>query len=259
MPKVIKPKDLRPSEKIVHIPDVPDTAADPLLELSEQGEDGSVGEDLLVTGTQLQEVMTRAAEAKANDVSQKILQNARTERERILKQAQDEAQQLREETKRLQDEAQRSAYEEVLEKKHQEIDDCIRGVDALMEELQQQQQSFLQQYEEGLFAVSLDIVRKVLGTAIPQHEELMIPLVREAVSTVKNASWISVQVSSRLPGLIEALKRELAAWQGIQQLEVSGADLPEDGCVVHTSYGVVDASVSEQLQNLEAIFNQSKE
>lgn len=259
MPKVIKPKDLRPSEKIVHIPDVPDTVADPLLELSEQGEDGFVGEDPLAAGTQLQEVMTRAAEAKANDVSQKILQNARTERERILKQAQDEAQQLREETKRLQDEAQRSAYEEVLEKKHQEIDECIRGVDALMEELQRQQQSFLQQYEEGLFAVSLDIVRKVLGASIPQHEELMIPLVREAVSTVKNASWISVQVSSRLPGLIEALKRELAAWQAVQQLEVSGADLPEDGCVVHTSYGVVDASVSEQLKNLEAIFNQSKE
>lgn len=259
MPKVIKPKDLRPSEKIVQIPDAPDAEGDVLLELSEQGGELSEGEDLSATGTQLRDVMTRAAEAKANDVSQKILQNTRSERERILKQAQDEAQRIREEAKRLQAEAQETAYEEVLEKKHREIDECIQGVNALLEELQQQQQSFLRQYEEGLFAVSLDIVRKVLGTSIPQHEELMIPLVREAVSTVKNASWISVQVSNRLPGLIETLKKELAAWQGVQQLEVSGADLPEDGCVVHTSYGVVDASVSEQLQNLEAIFNQSKD
>ena len=42
----------------------------------------------------------------------------------------------------------------------------------------------------------------------------MIPLVNKAVSTVKNAEWISVEVSSQLPGLVEELKKEMAKRQG---------------------------------------------
>lgn len=240
--KVIKPFHLVSSDEVVQIPDAP-------LPLQEEQEEQfpESSETRLVTEEQIRQTIEKNALEKANEVSHKVLQSARQEREKILAQAQEDA-------KRIRTEAQQSAYQDVLNEKHQQIDECISRVNFLLEDLQKRQQSFLQQYEDGLFSIALEIAEKVVRTSIPQHEELMVPLVREAVSTVKNADWIGVEVSDQLPGLVETLKQELAAWKSIQ---VSGAGLPVDGCLVNTPDGVVDASASVQLENLKILFEKS--
>lgn len=240
--KVIKPVHLVTSDEVVQIPDAPQ------LQNGQQEEEiPESSERQLVTEEQIRQTIERNAVEKANEMSLKILQSARQEREKLIAQAQEDA-------KRIRMEAQQAAYQKVLEDKHQQIDACISKVNRLLEDLQKQQQSFLQQYEDGLFSLALEIGEKVVRTSIPQHEELMVPLVREAVSTVKNADWISVEVSEQLPGLVETLKQEFAAWQSIQ---VSGSGVPPDGCLVSTPNGVVDASASVQLENLRSLFEKS--
>ncbi len=240
--KVIKPFHLISSDEVVQIPDAPLPPEERQEEeLPESCETQSVTEE------QIRRTIEKNALEKANEVSHKVLQSARQEREKILAQAQEDA-------KRIRTEAQQTAYQDVLNKKHQQIDECISRVNSLLEDLQKQQQSFLQQYEDGLFSIALEIAEKVVRTSIPQHEELMVPLVREAVSTVKNADWISVEVSDQLPGLVEKLKQEFAAWKSIQ---VSGIGLPVDGCFVNTPDGVVEASASVQLENLKILFEKS--
>ena len=252
MRKVIKPGNLVPSEEVVQIPDAPTpqplesqeipiseaTPSDPLPELETQDKSRQILESKTLEQVQ--------------DVSHKILQSARIEREKILSQAQEEAEKIR-------TEARQTAYRQVLDEKHGEIERCLSEVDRLMNDLQEQHQSFIKQYEDGLFSLSLDIAEKVLHTAIGEQEELMRSLVKEAVSSVKNVNWISVQVSDRLPGLVEALQKEFANWKELCQVEVSAADLPIGGCVVQTPDGVVDASISVQLGNLKGIFDKSKE
>ena len=227
---------------MVQIPDAP-----LLLENQEEEEISESNEKQLVTEEQIRHTIEKNALEKANEMSHKILQSARLERETLIAQAQEDA-------KRIRVEAQQSAYQKVLEDKHQQIDECISRVDFLLEDLQKQQQNFLQQYEDGLFSLALEIAEKVVRTSIPQHEELMIPLVREAVSAVKNADWIGVEVSDQLPKLVEALQKEFAAWKSIQ---ISAAELPVDGCLVNTPNGVVDASASVQLENLKVLFEKS--
>lgn len=240
--KVIKPIHLVTSDEVVQIPDAP-----LLLENQEEEEISESNEKQLVTEEQIRHTIEKNALEKANEMSHKILQSARLERETLIAQAQEDA-------KRIRVEAQQSAYQKVLEDKHQQIDECISRVDFLLEDLQKQQQNFLQQYEDGLFSLALEIAEKVVRTSIPQHEELMIPLVREAVSAVKNADWIGVEVSDQLPKLVEALQKEFAAWKSIQ---ISAAELPVDGCLVNTPNGVVDASASVQLENLKVLFEKS--
>lgn len=240
--KVIKPVHLVTSDEVVQIPDAP-----LLLENQEEEEISESNEKQLVTEEQIRHTIEKNALEKANEMSHKILQSARLDRETLIAQAQEDA-------KRIRVEAQQSAYQKVLEDKHQQIDECISRVDFLLEDLQKQQQSFLQQYEDGLFSLALEIAEKVVRTSIPQHEELMIPLVREAVSAVKNADWIGVEVSDQLPKLVEALQQEFAAWKSTQ---VSAAELPVDGCLVNTPDGVVDASASVQLENLKVLFEKS--
>lgn len=240
--KVIKPVHLVTSDEVVQIPDAP-------LVLGDQQEEEIPESDerQFITEEQIRQTIEKNALEKANEMSHKILQSARLERETLIAQAQEDA-------KRIRVEAQQSAYQKVLEDKHQQIDECISRVNLLLEDLQKQQQSFLQQYEDGLFSLALEIAEKVVRTSIPQNEKLMIPLVREAVSAVKNADWIGVEVSDQLPKLVEALQQEFSAWQSIQ---VSAAGLPADGCLVNTPDGVVDASASVQLENLKVLFKKS--
>ena len=74
----------------------------------------------------------------------------------------------------------------------------------------------------------------------------------------KNAEWISVEVSARLPGLVEELKTLLTGRPDLPRLDVTAAELPPGGCVVHTPEGMVDASVDTQLGNLAALFQQPR-
>ena len=84
----------------------------------------------------------------------------------------------------------------------------------------------MRQYQEGLLGLSLEIAQKVLDEAVMSDASLMRPLVQKAVASVKNAEWISVEVSSRLPGLVEELKKELAGRPDLPRTDVMGAELP---------------------------------
>lgn len=244
LPKIIKPAKLVASEEVVRIPDAPTVqpvaAEEPVPEIITE-EVGAKGRSIL----------EEDAAERANDVGRKILQAARAERERMLEQAREEAGQIREQ-------ARQEAYQQALGEKRDEIAACLGQTQRLLDELQQEQEEFLLQYEKGLSGLALEIAEKVIGTSIREDTGLMAALVREAVSSVKNADWIGVQVSDRLPGLVEKLQQELSARQDLlHPVEVTASSLPEGSCIIHTPDGIVDASVSVQLDNLRSLFRQS--
>jgi len=255
--KVIKPARLVPSDEVYRIPDdapSPPPAAEasngerdlprPAAEPANRRESEKELEERL---REKERLLEEQAKARAEEISQKILQNAKAEREKLLEQAQSDAQKIREE-------ARQAAYDAVYQEKRQAIEGRLSELDRLMDQLQKDQKEFLDQYEEGLSGLALEIAQKLLDESILKHQELMKPLVNKAVSTVKNSEWISVQVSDRLPGLAEELKRELAGRPGMPPVDVLAGDAPPGSCMVHTPEGIVDASVSAQLENLRGLF-----
>lgn len=277
LPKVIKQGGVSPSDEVYKIPDKapppppepkepkepkeggPDSETESEEELEEELETDSPDPEKLQQELEEKEEaakrrierLTREAKDQAEAMSQKILQSAKSERMRILDQAQADVGRIRED-------AYRQGREEGLKEKRVEIESKLRELDRLMEELTREQENFLQKYQEGLAALSLEIAQKVLDEAVMADDTLMRPLVRKAVSSVKNAEWISVEVSSRLPGLVEGLKKELVGRTDLPRVDVQGSDLPPGGCRVHTPEGMVDASVSTQLGNLKSLFDGPK-
>ena len=261
LPKVIKPAGLVASDEVYRIPDsaplspplspeeepeetaLRDTPEAPQERESEEERERRLAEE----HRKREEFLETQARLKADEAARQILLGAEAERERLLAEAEIEAAGLREEAKR-------AAYEAVYQEKRQVIEERLSELDRLMGQLQKDQAEFLRQYEEGLSALALEIAQKLLDESILQHKELMKPLVQKAVSTVKNAEWISVQVSDRLPGLAEELKAELAGRPGFPPVDVLAADAAPGSCVVHTPEGVVDASVPVQLENLKSVF-----
>lgn len=258
LPKVIKLAEL--GEEIFHIPDSappPPPAPpgdglppgeEPLEEVQEPKRDLEAEERAARERIQR---LTQEAKEQAEEMGQRVLQSAKNEREKIMAQAQADAGRLREE-------ARQAGYQEALDQTKQQIQGRLAELDRLMEQLQRDQDQFLRQYQEGLSALSLEIAQKVLDEAVINDASLMRPLVQKAVASVKNAEWISVEVSARLPGLVEELKTLLTGRPDLPRLDVTAAELPPGGCVVHTPEGMVDASVDTQLGNLAALFQQPR-
>lgn len=259
LPRIIKTARLDLSDEVFRIPDGPEGPP-----LSPEGEESSPETDTAprqeepLSPEELERqreearlkrerMMEEQSRQKAEELAQRILQSARTERERMLEQTQAEAARLREE-------ARQAAYQAAYAEKEGELRGKLSELDRLMERLQQDQQDFLRQYREGLSGLALEIAQKLIDESIAAHQELMKPLVQKAVSAVKNAEWISVQVSDRLPGLAEELKKELAGRNGLPPVDVIAGDGPAGSCVVHTPEGILDASVSTQLENLRSLF-----
>ena len=260
LPKVIKPAGLVASQEVYQIPDnapmPPPLAEDCEGEASPQSPPEAPQEQESQEERERrweeerkkrEEFLETQARLKADEAARQILLGAEAERARMLAEAEIEASGLREEAKR-------AAYEAVYQEKRQIIEGRLLELDRLMERLQADQSEFLRQYEEGLSALALEIAQKLLDESILEHKELMKPLVQKAVSTVKNADWISVQVSDRLPGRAEELKAELAGRPGFPPVDVIAADAGPGSCVVHTPEGIVDASVPVQLENLKGLF-----
>ena len=248
MPKVIRQTNTAASDLVVKIPDAPPPHPPPPVMIQEG--DTVVFEEQ----AELQPAISpqQQAEEQAQALTKRLLQTARGEGERILQTAREEAQRLREE-------AMQQGYRQALEEKQQEISSQLAELDTLMQTLQQRQQEFFETYENGLTTLSIEIAQKVLGSLIRQQETLLLPLVEQAMSTVKNEEWITVQVSERMPVLVDYLKRDLLGGTGTEghTVEVQAADLPEGSCLIQTPEGVVDASIHTQLENLKTMFDRT--
>ena len=260
MPKVIKYQGADMEEGLVHIPDhtpKPDGAvADDLVPDEIPPPEERLQEALEAFEGQRQQLFEQAraeAEAQAQEVSHRILQNARNEREKLLEEARSEAGGIRQT-------ARQEAYEQAIAEKREEIAAHLEQVNVLMQELREDQQQFLQQYEDGLFQLASDIAEKVLRASVSSNADLLRPLVKDAVLSVKNADWISVQISDQLPSLVEKLREDLSGHPSLRrEVGIEMADLPPDSCIVYTPDGVVDASVSAQLTNLRSLVRSTDE
>ena len=242
MLRVIKKGQIAPSDQVVKIPDYSPPPKEEEMPL----EDMQV-EEVKDSAQIAEELARQKAIETAEDISQKILKSASLERDKILEQANVERTRLREE-------AQQQGYQDAYQQLKGEITGCLAQVESMLDEMQQRQREFIRHYEEDLRFLAIDIAEKILRKRIDEDDSVMVEMIKQAVSTVKNADWISVEVSDKLPGLVERLKKEFAAQAGEKMVEVSAQDTEPGSCVLNMPGAIVDVSISAQLENLREVF-----
>ena len=255
MPRVIKPDQVRRTGGVVLIPDTVPPAPEGEEERGEelelpQAETEAVGEPETEPeeappapdpGQVMRDVI-QSNLSSAEEVSRRVMAVARLEREKLLEQTQGEVLELR-----------REAREAMMDDKGRRVEEALAEVDRALEEMREQQRRYFEDYERELKYLALDIAGKIMGKALSADSTELAALVRQAVATVKNVDWIQVEVSDRLVTLIHQLRKEFARENG-KQIEVVPKSIPPDSCVVHTSEGILDASVPRQLENLRSLF-----
>ncbi|GEP43730.1 HrpE/YscL family type III secretion apparatus protein [Brevifollis gellanilyticus] len=114
-----------------------------------------------------------------------------------------------------------------------------------------QSAAYFSKVEDVMVDLVMRAVRSVIGE-MNQHD-LIEKIVRRALESTRNENHVTVRVS---PGQADWLKSRLSAimqtFPKIQFLDVQAdSRLPENGCVLETEIGVVDATLETQLKAIE--------
>jgi flagellar biosynthesis/type III secretory pathway protein FliH len=163
------------------------------------------------------------------------------------------------ELRRICEEEAQRAYLDARMRKAGELKQCIAEVEQRMEELEDQQHTYMTTYAKDLKYLAVEIAEKFVNQKINENDRTLQKLVMNTVGKVKNANWMTVELSDRLVELIGYLKTELQKPEYHGGAEVSPISAPADTVRVTTDSGTIDASVSVQANNLRSLFGSMDE
>ncbi|GMV36024.1 MAG: hypothetical protein AMXMBFR61_05320 [Fimbriimonadales bacterium] len=122
------------------------------------------------------------------------------------------------------------------------------------ERLDEAVKRFWLQSESELRELAIAIAEVLLKQELRQSPESILSVVRDAIMRVANSREVRVRVSlSDLPTLKAAQQELVATLQGVDRVEITASDIQPGGCVVESAVGVVDASVSSQIEQIQDV------
>lgn len=192
-----------------------------------------------------------------------LLAKARDDAKNIINDAQEEASVIRaqvyEESGNIRIQAQEEGYREGLKKAQQEIEAdrqaALEQSQALMEEARQTKLKTFNSMERDMFQLVMAISKKIIGTEIATNPQVIINIVRQAVSFLDQPENITVYVNPYdLENLLTAIDTHEITDPGAKEppIEVCPADrIKPGGCVVESNIGRVDATVETRSASVE--------
>ncbi len=151
-------------------------------------------------------------------------------------------------------EAQQKAYTDALRQKRAELNEAIERVDNQLAFMQDKQEQYMQRYAQELKFMAIDIAEKLIAEKMTENDMLLSKLVLHMLTSVKNASWISVELSEQMVSLVEAIRKELEKPEYHGRAYVTPIPAARDTCRVATEDGTVVGTVSVQAENLREAF-----
>lgn len=150
------------------------------------------------------------------------------------------------------------AYSDALQSKKAELQASIDGISQKINEMEELQKNFLEDYEKKLKFFAIDIAEKLVCKKISEDDSYLAELVTRTVSECKGTNWLTLEVSDALQGLVEAAKAELSKPEYRGVAEVKPVACADDTCVVSTETGAVVATISVQADNLRLAFREAE-
>lgn len=150
------------------------------------------------------------------------------------------------------------AYSDALQSKKAELQQSIDSISQKINEMEELQKAYLNDYEKKLKFFAIDIAEKLVCKKISDDDSYLSELVTKTVSECKGTNWLTLEVSDALQGLVEVAKAELSKPEYRGVAEVKPIACADDTCVVSTETGAVVATISVQADNLRLAFREAE-
>lgn len=255
MRRVFKPENIVKNKKTVMIPDV-SFKQDVISE--------NEGEPVILTDEIYQKIREEIREELAGELGRKklcaaherdiILHNAKNEAKKTVDDANESKRQIIDEATALSEEIKKNAYEEGLHRgiieKSELLENLSHYISQSIEQLKNDENEYFEEYAKQLKYVVSEISEKIIHQKIQDDDMVMYGLVKNAIKSVRGASWIKAEISEKLSGYADSLEKELSE-SGINAEITISENVADDTCILNTSEGYIVASVSTQIENLK--------
>ncbi len=281
MRKIFKPEDVRRDKRVVQIPDIEfEPLVIPQLESEEEETDEEAAaaaaaaaaeeeEKRAALEAQLREEITaQLREELIGELGRKkiaaqkecatLLRDAKIEAEGIIAQANVEMQKMISEAaaqaQQIKAEAHAEGAKQGFDEKKQLLENLALYISHSIEEIKKERNEFFEEYAKQLRYVAVDICEKIISHKIEDDDMIMYGVIKDALRYARDAKWVKAEVSTELSGYVDSLEKELQA-QGQNVDFIFSEGIAKDTCILNTSNGLIDASVSQQLKNLREFIN----
>lgn len=203
----------------------------------------------------------KEAAPEKKETADDILENARKEAERIINEARINAEAIlesaHEKVAEQAREAERAAKEEgyrhgeALARQHYQ--NLIAEAEELRQKAKEIYDNTISGLESEIVELIIQIAKKVVGTELSQNRDVILGLIRTALSAVSSAEIITICVcADDYDYVIENKDRVLEGVKGIRDFEIKKDNSLKKGeCIIDTGFGTVDSSLETQLQAVE--------
>lgn len=234
-------------------------AAAAFTPLGEESEGDGFVEGLNAENVELLFADGEAAPEEAEPVP--TLEEINEEAERILSEAQQQAQSILDDAAAEAEANKQSVYEDAKAAGYEEgYAEGLRQVDAMKEELKTQAALLDAQYQENIeklepmFIDTLtDIYEHIFNVSLSESRELIYYLIQVALRSIDATAGMMIHVSKDDYGFVSMQKKDLLS--GISGAE--NTEIVEDGtlspneCFIETGGGIFDCSLETQLKGLK--------
>lgn len=195
---------------------------------------------------------------KVSQESKQLMENARQEAARQISDAKDKAAKIIDEAEKQGEEIRRKAQEdgfiEGQKIKFEEITHVLDELEQVVEDMKTKQQQQFNTFYGDLKYFAVDIAERVVYKKIDRDDEYLRALVIEALKGVKDADWVTVQMSEKLINLVSRLKAAQLDGEIAENVEFK-MDNSDVGTVkIKTPDQIIDASIPTQLANIKKYF-----
>lgn len=195
-----------------------------------------------------------------------LLAEAEAEARRILKEAKEQAEFLRDEAYREGLEEGRKqglqeAYEEQRVIMDQEIRALQRNMADVIQSISREKEKIIENSVDDLKKISLSVAEKIIQTSIQSSGDIVKRMILAATDKMKKRQWAKIYVTKCNTGVSMEVDTEFleALSRLSDNVKIITLDQEEEGtCIIELPDEIVDASVGTQLENIKDIINNAR-
>lgn len=201
--------------------------------------------------------------------AKRLLTDAAKQADELLEKAKEEAAHIREEALKEgydygyakgEEEGYQAAYTKVEETVGAETEAFLQDLKRLAQELSQQKQDILYQYQNDLKDVAVAVAEKVVQVSLKSSGEIIERMIISATERLKTKEWVKIYISkSDAQMMLEADKDLVTSLSHLSEhIKVIVMNNEKQGtCIIECPDEIIDASVNTQMENIKEILSQS--
>ena len=215
-----------------------------------EGEEAQPPQDSASFSAQAQEEARQILEQAAIDAQARIA-DAQTEAEQIRRKAREQAEA---ESAQLKEDARRQGYEEGAEKAQEEAEALRQEYVRKQQQLEAHYQQQIDELEPQFVDAITDIYEHILGVDLGNQREILAHLISNTIRKIEGAHSFIIHVSKEDYPFVSMQKKQLMAGAaaGNSTVEVvEDLTMKQNECTIETDGGIFDCGLGTQLTELK--------